>query len=151
MHPTRQIPWLAAVAIFLFCTTATASTPPDAAHRELQAAIDAMGGVTALQHIQRVHLTAHGYRNMLEQSERPDGPWIPAFSQIDQWANFADDTLRTTTTDRHWRPPTRTFVADGVAISTRYPDTKKPTRGRDGAARCAGRRCAWHWVPNAFC
>jgi hypothetical protein len=43
--------------------------------------MDRMGGEARLREIHRVRFTTTGYRNLLEQSERPDGPWIPSIEQ----------------------------------------------------------------------
>lgn len=144
MHSTRRSLWLAAVTAAFFCTAATANTPPDAAHRDLHDAIQAMGGAKALHHIQSVHLVAQGYRNMLEQSERPEGPWIPDFSHVDQWVAFARHEVRTTVTGGQWTPPVETFVSDGAAVSVVHPESRNPkTRpGRHAAVRQAAVRMA---------
>lgn len=144
MHPTRHGLWLIAAAAIFHCVAATAGTPPDAAHRELNDAIQAMGGVKVLRHIQRVHLVAHGYRNMLEQSERPEGPWIPDFSHVDQQVDFARHEVRTTVTGGQWTPPVETFVSNGVAVSVMQPESEHPrTRpGRRTTVRQAGLRMA---------
>src|SRR6478736_6386410 len=47
----------------------------------------AMGGEANLRRIVTVHYDWRGYRNLLEQSERPDGPWIP---QIEQGRTLLD-------------------------------------------------------------
>jgi len=48
----------------------------------LHQAIEAQGGEKALRGISSVEWRAHGYRNMLEQSERPEGPYIPEFRDV---------------------------------------------------------------------
>lgn len=48
----------------------------------LHQAIEAQGGEKALSGISSVEWRAHGYRNMLEQSERPEGPYIPQFRDV---------------------------------------------------------------------
>ena len=53
----------------------TVATDPRALVRT---AIDRMGGEPLLRGIRSVRFTSAGYRNMLEQSERPEGPWIPS-------------------------------------------------------------------------
>lgn len=47
----------------------------------------AMGGEANLRRIVTVRYDWRGYRNLLEQSERPDGPWIP---QIEQGRTMLD-------------------------------------------------------------
>ncbi len=50
----------------------------------LHQAIDAQGGEAALKAISTIEWTARGYRNMLEQSERPEGPYIPEFRKVSE-------------------------------------------------------------------
>ena len=50
----------------------------------LSRAIEAQGGEAALRAINSVTLTTQGYRNMLEQSERPEGPYIVEYDTIDE-------------------------------------------------------------------
>jgi hypothetical protein len=45
----------------------------------LKAGIDAQGGESRLRALQAVRIETVGYRNLLEQSERPEGPYIPEF------------------------------------------------------------------------
>ncbi|HET7300824.1 MAG TPA: hypothetical protein VFJ01_09245, partial [Oleiagrimonas sp.] len=96
------------------------------ARNELDAAIRAMGGKDTLDHIRRLHIKARTYRNMLEQSERPEGPWIPDFSEVQQWVDFDDGTLRTLVGNRQWGPSTDTLVAGDMATTTIAPDSKNP-------------------------
>lgn len=96
------------------------------ARNELDDAIRAMGGKDVLDHIRRLHIKARTYRNMLEQSERPEGPWIPDFSEMQQWSDFDEGTLRTLVGNRQWGPSTDTVVAGDMAITTIAPDSKNP-------------------------
>jgi hypothetical protein len=44
-------------------------------------AIEAQGGEAVLRSLKSMQWTLVGYRNMLEQSERPEGPYLPEFDQ----------------------------------------------------------------------
>lgn len=134
--------WLLAAAATALYTPAAAA-PARAAH-ELDTAIAAMGGAKVLRSIERVHLEARSYRRLLAQSERPDGPWVPEFSRIDQHVDFEHDRVRTTTADDNWRPPYESTVADGVAIRVVDPGTSHAhrSRGRRSVARAAAVRLA---------
>ena len=58
-----------------------------------------------------------GYRNLLEQSERPEGPWIPSIERTTElWDTRNgrwDETLETSVADMAYK--IRTVVADGAA------------------------------------
>lgn len=140
----RVCGWLlAGITSVLYAAAPAAPVPARAAH-ELDAAIAAMGGTKVLRGIERVHLEARVYRRLLAQSERPEGPWVPEFSRVDQRADFVDGGVQTTTTDDNWRPPYEVAVADGVAIRIVAPGTAQAQRtpGRRRAARAAAVRLA---------
>lgn len=54
----------------------------------LHAALNAMGGEQKIRDLKAIHLTAVGHRNFLEQSERPEGPYIIEYSRIDEWRDL---------------------------------------------------------------
>lgn len=83
---------LAAVTAFLSCAPVTAARRP--AITLLRAAIAAQGGEEALRHISTIQWRAHGYRNMLEQSERPEGPYIPEFRDVTETHDQARGRFR---------------------------------------------------------
>ncbi|MFI5152987.1 MAG: hypothetical protein ACHQET_06600, partial [Chitinophagales bacterium] len=49
---------------------------PETAKSILSAAIQTLGGDSLLNNIHSLHYNAYAYRNAIEQSERPDGPFI---------------------------------------------------------------------------
>ena len=61
---------------------------PSEATSILQAGIKTMGGDSLLKKIQSLHYTAYAYRNAIEQSERPDGPFIFAPYQVEMDINL---------------------------------------------------------------
>src|SRR6186713_1293417 len=78
----------------------------------LQSAIAAQGGEAALRSIKTLRVATEGYRNMLEQSERPEGPYIVAFQRL---------TIDHDVAGKRWRartegsiPPFATYVAEIV-------------------------------------
>jgi glyoxylase-like metal-dependent hydrolase (beta-lactamase superfamily II) len=60
----------------------------------LRQAIEAQGGEKALRAIRTVQWQAQGYRNMLEQSERPEGPYIPEFRTVSEVHDFGGKRYR---------------------------------------------------------
>jgi len=69
------------------------STSEDA-KRLLHLAIDAQGGEAALRAIDNVEIEANGYRNYLEQSERPEGPYIVEFQKITEIHDQKNQRMR---------------------------------------------------------
>jgi hypothetical protein len=79
----------------------------------LQSAIAAQGGEAALRSIKTLRVKTDGYRNMLEQSERPEGPYIVEFQRV---------TVEHDVTKHRWRartessiPPFADYAAEIVA------------------------------------
>ena len=63
------------------------ATDQDASARDLvRTAIARMGGEAALRSLETLRIETVGYRNLLEQSERPEGPWIPQIERtVELW------------------------------------------------------------------
>lgn len=118
--------WQAAMAFDL---------PTDPAQTLARRAIDAMGGQKALGGIQSLRLTAHAYRRMLEQSERPEGPWIPSFTYVTQWIGFDGSRIRTKITYPHWKYSVTTTAMGAKGVRKLIVGTEKekitPARRRD--------------------
>lgn len=57
---------------------------------------------------------ARGQRNLLEQSERPEGPWIPSFSSRTEWADLAAPALRQEVRGDAQTPSMTAVVAGGA-------------------------------------
>lgn len=137
------VDWI--LGIMLVIALPAAATPLHRdAHSLLDAATNAMGGASLLRDIERVHLRARVYRRLLAQSERPDGPWVPDFSDLDQHVNFERNDVRTRLADRQWGPPLETIVSGDVAIQVVYPQIKnrKTSAGRRKSVRAADVRMA---------
>lgn len=66
----------------------------DNARTRVQAAIQAMGGEERLQAIHSLRFKAIGQRTMLEQSERPEGPWLMDYFQVSEFVDFAHKRQR---------------------------------------------------------
>jgi hypothetical protein len=80
-----QVPFamcLAMLAMPLPVATAQTSDAGAAGERArswIEEALDAMGGEATLRAIERVRFESLGHRHMLEQSERPERPWLVAY------------------------------------------------------------------------
>jgi len=94
-----------AAALATLPMTAQAAQPE--ALRLLKAAAAAQGGEAQLRSIRSVRWRTQGYRNMVEQSERPEGPYIPEFRTTDEVHDLASGRFRSVAeiaqTDSHFR------------------------------------------------
>lgn len=87
MIGTRSRAALAAAACILAAAPARAQA--GGAQARVRAAIDAMGGEARLRALHAVRIRGIGHRNMLEQSERPEGPWLVSYQQVDELRDHA--------------------------------------------------------------
>ena len=77
-----------ACVLLLLCGSAiaqSAQSPSDLLH----AALNAMGGEQKVRDLSGLHLEASILRNMLEQSERPEGPYILESNHVEEWRDLA--------------------------------------------------------------
>ena len=101
--------------------------PDDRAHALVRAALDGMGGEAAMRAIATLRLEGYGSRNLLEQSERPDGPWIPQRMTVTEAWDLRGG---------RWRATNENQVADATY-------TEKDVLAGGVAARAFGER----WLP----
>jgi len=116
--------WIACLAVVL----AAVAPAPDAAARGLvKTAVARMGGEAPLRRLETMRIETVGYRNLLEQSERPEGPWIPQIEKTTEvWDTPGGRWVETTAAaaaDEEYK--LRTIVADGAA-ARQYGDAWLP-------------------------
>ena len=80
-------------------------SPGGNAHRELTAALAALGGEEVVTSVHALRLQAVGHRNMLEQSLRPEGPWWQDYMQLDVIRDFDSDSERVAQQHRGYSSP----------------------------------------------
>jgi hypothetical protein len=88
------------------------------AHNYLTEAVRQMGGEPALRALKTVRFEAVGHRYMLEQSERPEGPYIMEYDRITQLRDLEHQRWKQTLIMKVGPQPEYTFVtltADGAA------------------------------------
>jgi hypothetical protein len=97
------------------------------AHAIVNAAINAMGGTARLQSIHAIEYTAVGERQMVEQSERPTGPYFIDHYKVHTIRDIDGDRTRTESTHEayaadHWwtseEPGSSTLVVNGEVAAT---------------------------------
>lgn len=94
---------------------------------------EAMGGLEKLRALKNLKFTASSHTNLLEQSERPEGPWIVSYSEITETHDLQNKRVKQTTSivqsqqDMFGRGSTL-IVADGIAAfefnGQKYPAGK---------------------------
>lgn len=92
--------------------------------RELvRASINAMGGESKLRAIANVTVDGIGHEYAVEQSERPEGPFLVTYQQITEVRDILNNKLRRTTQMRQVQVPQwlsiNTIIAEGTAIYER--------------------------------
>ncbi len=121
------------IAALLMMSVAVSGAPSaQEARLRIGEALEAMGGVNALQQFGpvRVDVIGHGYA--LEQSERPEGPWLASYSQRTETRDAARRHLVRRVQTRNWSAPDWSPTAPVLVVT-------------DGiAARRAGER----WLPG---
>jgi hypothetical protein len=138
------------VALVAFCSllreSGFASGDEANSARELvRASLQAMGGELRLRSIESVLFKGIGHRYMLEQSERPEGPWLLDYFQIGELRDFRRGRVRQELQSRgcnstecwksaEWSSPSVLIVAEHTAAAV---NGKKVSAGRAGAVQLA--------------
>ena len=98
------------IAFLAIALSGSIPAPDPEARQWVETAVQRMGGEAALRGLATLKLESIGYRNLLEQSERPEGPWIP---EIERVTEFWD------TVNGRWSETIEASVADDTyAIQT---------------------------------
>jgi len=86
----------------------------------IHSAMEKMGGGERFRSLKRIQLEGIGHTYFLEQSERPEGPWLVNYSQFTEIRDYPENRLRRTTQDTNiispkGSPASVFVVADGAA------------------------------------
>lgn len=105
----------------LITASLAAQKADEAAKKQIQSSIQAMGGEQALRGLKTLKMTGISHLNLLEQSERPDGPWLVQYQQFSELRDLENnrarvllESSRPTPTGMAWAGASL-IVADGVA------------------------------------
>lgn len=128
-RPPRRKATLAllnAVLIPLLAVPGTAS-PFQSSSKEralalVQEAIRHIGGETALRSLKSVQFDAIGHTHLIEQSERPEGPWIADYQEKSELVDLENNRFVRTVRHRNFQSPQwsrdlETVVGNGVAAA----------------------------------
>jgi glyoxylase-like metal-dependent hydrolase (beta-lactamase superfamily II) len=96
------------------------SVAPDGARATVTRAIDALGGRAALEGIRSLGIEAIGHDYFIDQSERPEGPFIVAYVSTSEQRDVAGGRTRVTKQQRFvlapdWSPAGATIVDKDAA------------------------------------
>jgi hypothetical protein len=124
-----SIRWLGAVALS-FCACVQAQTTQSAVEL-MHNALSAMGGEEKIRNLSSFHLEAFAIRNELEESERPEGPYILENDQIEEWRDFAHGNWKSTVKMHGTMQPEfiSTVVVSGGAASRSFDGKPSPASG----------------------
>jgi hypothetical protein len=105
----------------------------------VEAALSAQGGADRLRSLATVRLHAMTLTNALEQSVRPEGPWVENYSAIVETRRFSEPALRTETRSRgynsswwtkaEWAEST-SLVSGGASFTVRGGALAPAAQGR---------------------
>lgn len=115
------------MASFLFMAAAAQAADP-ATTSLLHQALSAQGGEAKLRSLNAVRWSAVGYRNMLEQSERPEGPYIVEHQTVSEIHDQKGGRLRSVTESAIY-PVARFstgYVADKTAAMRFAGEARRP-------------------------
>ena len=124
--PARTIKVAALLILSLWNTHANAQSTSarrgassESATGLIRIALQAMGGEAKLRAIRTLRTEGIGYRNALEQSERPDGPYIVEFQKVTELRDLQSKQLRRTTSNQTatYEYTETTIVSDGAVAS----------------------------------
>ena len=115
----------AIVKVIMICVlgqagpTAALSSPAADARALVRSALEAMGREDRIRSIKSLQLEGLSHQNLLEQSERPEGPWIIDYSDFTEYRDLENRQLRRLSKTRGVVSPEAraltTIVSGGVA------------------------------------
>ncbi|MEO8360374.1 MAG: hypothetical protein ABI672_10120 [Vicinamibacteria bacterium] len=110
--------------------TGATQTTPENPRPLVQKMVDAMGGADRLVSIRAIQSKGISYNHHLEQSERPEGPWIVTYAQATETRDLDHSRVRHEESSRSfffqksdWTPPSTWIFDDGV-VATVGPNQK---------------------------
>ena len=93
----RSLAILLLLCSCLVCETSAQKNSTDA-RQLVNQSIAAMGGLDKLKAIKSIHSKSVGHFYLLEQSERPEGPWLVIYQETEEWRDVEHGNIR-----RHYK------------------------------------------------
>lgn len=120
----------------LVCFVAVASLafaqqrPQESAAALLHDALAAMGGEEKVRQLKGLHWKTVGHRNLLEQSERPEGPYIVEYEQKEEWRDLEHGNWRQESRSRNVLEENAfTVIVAGGAAAQKFGEKEMPGSG----------------------
>lgn len=84
-------------------------------------ALESMGGEAKLRDLKSLQIEGIGHSYWIEQSERPEGPWLTGYTQSTEIRDLVKNRLYVSAQDRHhqypeWRDMPNSIIADNIAV-----------------------------------
>lgn len=131
-RPMPAIPILLLMAVVLAPTPARGQSSDPRARALLAHSLEAMGGAPRFEGLRSIRVAGVGHEHALEQSERPEGPWLPTYRQFSELRDIAGMRLRRMQEQRgFWSADWQemTTVADTGAAAMRRGERSAPAPG----------------------
>lgn len=112
----------------LICIFSVTAQTNNKAVELVKKSAEAMGGLEKLQNIKTLQFKSNGHLFMLEESERPAGPWLVVYNQMTETRDLETGSVRQETIERSpvaVDASVTTIVADGVSART-FGDNFRP-------------------------
>ncbi|HEX7289396.1 MAG TPA: MBL fold metallo-hydrolase [Candidatus Angelobacter sp.] len=120
----------------LVCLVAVASLasaqqrPQESPAALLRDAFAAMGGEDKVRQLKTLHWETVGHRNLLEQSERPEGPYIVEYEQTEEWRDLEHGRWRQESRSRNVLEENAfTVIVTGGAAAQKFGEKEMPGSG----------------------
>lgn len=125
--------------VTIHVTTAAAAHSRETEARALiSAALAEMGGEDKLRSIKSVMIEGVGHTYFVEQSERPEGPWVVSYEQVTELRDLSNGSLLRTAESRNFQSPQwrkgPAIVAAGGAVMMKFGERSgpgSPTQARE--------------------
>jgi len=134
MKITMHRYFLTVLIFFISVQVSSAQNKTTNAKELIDQSIAAMGGIDKLKAIRSIHTRSVGHFFLLEQSERPDGPWLSINQATEEWRDVENGNIRRTFEQTGVLEDKATeIVAGGVSVADHgsgfapNPDNVLPT------------------------
>lgn len=114
------------------------SAKQNEAQNLIRAALEALGGEAKLRELKSIQFEGIGHNFWVEQSERPEGPWIVGYIQTSETRDLVNNRVRIINQTRHfqspnWSPELATIVTTDASAFERtgsyFPNSKIQAQG----------------------
>jgi hypothetical protein len=106
--------------------------PQEDAAALLHGALAAMGGEDKVRQLKSLHWKTVGHRNLLEQSERPEGPYIVDYEQREEWRDLEHGRWRQESQRRNvLEENASTVIVAGGAAAQKFGERELPGSGEE--------------------